>query len=63
MTEWDIRYMTHVYASPGGRMRKAPTSHSERSGNLKFMGSSLEPAALKPGSVKLMTLKLISAAS
>ena len=41
--------------SLGGRMSRAPTSHSRRSGNPKIVGSSLEPACLKAGWVKSMT--------
>ena len=45
--------------SRGGRMGRTPASRSRRSGNLKIVGSSLEPVALKPCQVKPMTLKLI----
>ena len=45
--------------SRGRQMSRAPASCSGRLGNLKIVGSSLQPAALKAGRVKAMTLKLI----
>ena len=45
----NLRWILIKVTSQGGRMSRAPTSHSARSGNLKIAGSSLEPAALKPG--------------
>ena len=41
------------------RLRRVPSSRSGRSGNPKIAGSTLEPAVLKPGQVKRMTLKCI----
>ena len=49
--------------SQGGRMSRAPASHSGRLGNPKIAGSNLEPAGLKYGRVKPKTLKLILVAS
>ena len=44
-------------------MSRVPTSRFGRSGNLKVVGSSLEPAGSKPGRVKPKTLNLILVAS
>ena len=49
--------------SRGGRLSRAPSSRSGRSGNPKIVGSSPEIAGSKPGRVKSKTLKLIIVAS
>ena len=51
------------HTSWGGQLTRVPASRSRRSRNPKIVGSSVEPAALKPGRVKRMTLKLIAVAS
>ena len=48
-----------IPTSRGGRMSRVPAFHSGSSGNLKSTGLSLEPVGLKPGRLKLKTLKLI----
>ena len=50
-------YIRLYVTSQDGRMSRVLACQSGRSGNAKIMGLSLEHAALKPGRVKLITLK------
>ena len=58
-----MHVISYLGTSRGGRMSRASTSRFGRSGNLKIVGLSMEPAGSKPGQVKPKTLKLILPAS